>query len=139
LLIAGAALTVLALLWAPLLPIAKKLWTSSYVTLTVGLDLLILAGLVYLIEIRKQTKGTWFFQVFGKNPLSLYLFSELLTYGLQALPIGPKQHLYDAIATTLFLSVIPGKIGVLLFSTSFMLLSWMLGFWLDRRKIVIKI
>jgi len=139
LLAAGAVLVALALLWAPLLPIAKKLWTSSYVILTVGLDLLILAGLVFLIEIRKKTKGTWFFQVFGKNPLVLYLFSELLTYGAEALPIGPKHHLYDWVATTVFLSAIPGKIGVLLFSTSFMLLCWALGFWLDRRKIVIRI
>jgi predicted acyltransferase len=58
---------------------------------------------------------------------------------LHALPIGPKHLLYDWIATTLFLSVIPGKLGVLLFSTSVMLLCWTLGFWLDRRKIVIKI
>jgi predicted acyltransferase len=139
LLLAGGALVALALLWAPVLPIAKKLWTSSYVALTVGLDLLILGGLVFLIEIKGRSGSTGFFQIFGKNPLALYLFSELLTYGMQALPIGPKHHLYDWIATTLFLSVIPGKLGVLLFSTSVMLLCWTLGFWLDRRKIVIKI
>jgi len=139
LLAAGVALVLLALAWAPLLPIAKKLWTSSYVTLTIGLDLIPLAALVWLIEIRKQTAGTRFFEIFGRNPLALYLLSELLAYGSQALPIGPKQHLYDWIATTLFLSWMPNRIGVLLFSTSFMLLCWSVGFWLDRRKIVIKI
>jgi alpha-N-acetylglucosaminidase len=136
---AGLGLVALALIWAPFLPIAKKLWTSSYVALTIGLDLLVLAGLVWLIEIRKQTAGTRFFEIFGKNPLALYMLSELLTYGSQALPTGPKQHLYDWIATTLFLPLIPGPIGVLLFSTSFMLLCWSVGFWLDRRRIIIKI
>jgi len=99
----------------------------------------VLAALVWWIEIRKQTRGLYFFQVFGRNPLALYLLSELLAYGSQALPIGPKQHLYDWAASTLFLSVLPNKIGVLLFSTAFMLLCWSAGFWLDRRKIVLKI
>ncbi len=139
LIMAGGALIVLALAWAPLLPIAKKLWTSSYVVLTIGLDLIVLAALVWWIELKKQTAGTRFFEIFGRNPLALYLLSELLAYGSQALPIGPKQHLYDAIATTLFLSWLPGRPGVLLFSTSFMLLCWIVGFWLDRRRIVIKI
>jgi len=135
----GIALIALALAWAPFLPIAKKLWTSSYVVLTIGLDLLVLAALVWWIEIRKQTAGTRFFEIFGRNPLALYLLSELLAYGSQALPIGPKQHLYDAIATTLFLPLFPGRIGVLLFSTSFMLVCWSVGFWLYCRKIVLKI
>lgn len=139
LLAAGAVLIALALVWAPFLPIAKKLWTSSYVVLTIGIDLMIMAALVWLIEIRKLTAGTRFFEIFGRNPLALYLLSELLTYGAQALPIGPKQHLYDAVATSLFLPLIPGAIGVLAFSTAFMLLCWSVGLWLDHRKIVIKI
>jgi predicted acyltransferase len=139
LLAAGAVLVALALAWAPLLPIAKKLWTSSYVTLTVGLDLIVLAALVWLIEIRQVRAGTRFFEIFGRNPLALYLLSELLTYGSQALAIGPKQHLYDWIATTLFLPYIPGPIGVLLFSTAFMLVCWSVGYLLDRRGIVVKI
>ena len=139
LLAAGAALVVVALGWATILPIAKKLWTSSYVVLTIGLDLIILAALVWWIEVRKHTGGTRFFEIFGRNPLALYLLSELLAYGAQALPIGPKQHLYDWVATTFFLPVIPGPVGVLAFSTAFMLLCWSVGLWLDRRKIVIKI
>jgi predicted acyltransferase len=136
---AGLALAILGLAWAPVLPIAKKLWTGSYVLLTTGIDLVVLAGLVWLIELRKQTAGTRFFEIFGKNPLALYLLSELLAYGTQALPIGPKQHLYDWTADTLFLPFAPGPIGVLLFSTAFMLVCWIVGFWLDRRGIVIKI
>jgi predicted acyltransferase len=135
----GLGMIALALIWAPILPIAKKLWTSSYVVLTIGLDLVILAGLVWLIEIRKRNAGIRFFEIFGKNPLALYMLSELLAYGSQALPTGPKQHLYDWIATTLFLPLVPGPIGVLLFSTAFMLVCWSVGFWLDRRKIMIKI
>jgi len=134
---AGIALIALALAWAPLLPIAKKLWTSSYVVLTIGSDMLVLAALVWWIEIRKQTAGVKFFEIFGRNPLALYLLSEFPGLWLAGLPIGPKQHLYDWVATTLFLPFVPGRIGVLLFSTSFMLLCWSVGFWLDRRKIVL--
>lgn len=138
-LLAGIALIVLALAWAPLLPIAKKLWTSSYVLLTIGLDLLCLAAFVAAIEIRGWRFGVRFCQVFGRNPLTLYLFSELLTYSLQFIPVGTDHHLYDRIAVILFLSLVPGKIGVLLFSVSFMLVCWALGYCLDRKNIIIKL
>jgi predicted acyltransferase len=39
----------------------------------------------------------------------------------------------------MFLSLVPGKIGVLLFSVSFMLVCWVLGYCLDRKNIIIKI
>jgi len=138
-LIVGAALALLGLAWAPLFPIAKKLWTSSYVLLTIGLDMMCLAALVAAIEIRGWKFGVRFFQIFGKNPLALYLFSELLTYSLQFIRVGAGHHLYDWVAATLFLSVLPGKFGVLLFSVSFMLVCWALGYWLDRKHIIIKI
>src|SRR5204863_8229783 len=42
---AGIALFAAALVWDPFFPIGKKLWTSSFVLLTVGIDLIVLAVL----------------------------------------------------------------------------------------------
>ena len=67
--IAGIVLLALAYLWDLGFPINKKIWTSSYVLLTVGWDLLLLAGLIFLVEIQKLTRWTYFFQAFGRNPL----------------------------------------------------------------------
>src|SRR5690606_15881284 len=77
LMLAGAALVFLALSWDLLFPINKKLWTSSYVLLTVGIDVMALAFLVYSIEILNKRNWTYFFEVFGKNPLFIYILSGL--------------------------------------------------------------
>jgi predicted acyltransferase len=73
----GAALLLMAAWWDLLFPINKKLWTSTYVLHTVGLDLIILSILVFIIEIAQQNKWTSFFEVFGKNTLFIYLLSEV--------------------------------------------------------------
>ncbi|MCB0475872.1 MAG: DUF1624 domain-containing protein, partial [Flavobacteriaceae bacterium] len=48
LLLAGLVLSVVAYLWNLSFPVNKKLWTSSFVMLTVGLDLMLIATLIYV-------------------------------------------------------------------------------------------
>ncbi len=78
LLLAGFILLVVAHFWNYVFPINKKLWTSSFVLHTVGLDCMILSIIIYIIDFRKKTNWTYFFEVFGRNPLIIYLFSEIL-------------------------------------------------------------
>jgi len=66
LLLAGFTLLCIAYFWDLLFPINKKLWTSSFVLYTVGLDCIILASVIYLIDFLHKTKWTPFFEVFGK-------------------------------------------------------------------------
>ncbi|HEY8937961.1 MAG TPA: heparan-alpha-glucosaminide N-acetyltransferase domain-containing protein, partial [Cyclobacteriaceae bacterium] len=88
LLITGAITIVVALTWNMAFPINKKLWTSSFVLLTVGIDLILLPSLIYFVEIQKYKNWTSFFTVFGKNPLFIYLLSELLLITLYLIPVG---------------------------------------------------
>lgn len=139
----GAALVILALAWSlpsPVsFPLAKRLWTSSFVLLTIGIDLLILAALIAYCEIAGQTFGVRFFQIFGKNPLAIYLFSELFVTVLQLIKTPGGTGLYDWIGIELFQKVAPGAIGSLLCAVAYMLVCWGLGLYLDHRKILIKI
>ena len=50
LLLMGALLLLIALSWNMVFPINKKLWTSSFVLLTTGIDLLLIAALLYTVE-----------------------------------------------------------------------------------------
>ncbi|WP_217452154.1 hypothetical protein [Mucilaginibacter humi] len=85
----GSFLIFAALCWNLTFPIAKKLWTSPFVLLTVGIDLLIISLLIYLIEIRKgNTAWAAFFITAGKNPLTIYLFSELFVTVLYFIPVN---------------------------------------------------
>ena len=77
--IAGSLMIFVAFFWDMAFPINKKIWTSSFVLYSVGVALIVLGILIYLLEF-KHTKGTWsrFFDVFGKNPLFIFVLSGFL-------------------------------------------------------------
>ncbi len=140
LLIVGAALIFAALCWNMVFPINKKLWTSSFVLLTTGLDVTILAILIYVIEIRRWTGANWtqFFVIPGKNPLFIYLLSELLVITLYMIPVAPSGSLFGSLGQ-MFQGLAPGAVGSLLFALAFMLVCWSVGWALDRRKIYVRV
>ena len=139
LMIAGFVSLCTAYFWDLLFPINKKLWTSSFVLYTVGLDMIILGILIYIIEIRSWNKWTYFFQVFGRNPLSIYLLSELLVTLFYMIRTGPRISLYQAINNGFYQKVLPGAFGSLFFALSYMMLCWLVGYWMDKRKIYIRV
>lgn len=138
LMIVGSALILTALVWDMTFPVNKKLWTSSFVLLTVGIDLLVLPILIYLIEIRKFTKGTRFFIVFGKNPLFIYLLSEIGLIVMYMIPVGDKD-LISWLTHDFFGSFTSAVNASFLFAFFFMLTNWLCGFLLDRKKVYIKV
>jgi predicted acyltransferase len=78
----------LAWFWNLVFPINKKIWTSSYVMLTVGIDIVLLVFSDLYHRVQGKVKWTAFFAVFGKNPLFVYIVSELLIVILFIIPVG---------------------------------------------------
>jgi predicted acyltransferase len=138
LLMIGIILVSTAIIWDLVFPISKKLWTSSFVLYTVGIDLAVLAILIYLIEIRKWQHGVYFFNVLGKNPLFLYLFSEVFLISINLIYIG-NLNIYEWVGINIFQSIIPGPFGSLLCAVFYMLICWIIGWLLDKKRIYIKI
>jgi predicted acyltransferase len=139
LLIAGACLIGIALFWAQFFPLAKKLWTSTFTLLTVGIDLLIIGVLVYAIELKQVKWGTNFFLVFGRNSLAIYLLSELLFTIISTVWVKPGLSFYDWINQVFYQPIFPGAFGTLVFAVCYMMLCWLVGYVMDKRKIYIKI
>ncbi|SMD02243.1 acyltransferase family protein [Pedobacter africanus] len=137
LMLAGGVLIVISLCLNPVFPINKKLWTSTFVLLTCGLDLLIIGALIYSIEISASTRWTGFFTVFGKNPLFIYLLSELLLSIIYVLV--PGSDFRSWVNNNFFQVIAPGPLGSLLFAICFMLVCWLIGYMLDKRKIYIRV
>ena len=137
-LLAGCALAALAWCWNHFLPVNKKLWTSSFVLLTVGLDCIILAAVMYIIDFRHLTGWTRFFTVFGKNTLFIYLLSELLAILLYVFTNKAGEPWFKVIYTRIF-DWLPPYFNSLAFALSFMLVCWLAGWWLDKRKIYIRV
>jgi predicted acyltransferase len=142
--LAGVLLAAAAFAWSPFFPIAKKLWTGSFLLLTVGMDLMILAALAAALEGRAPNRAARFFparffEVFGLNPLAIYLFSELFVTTLQQIDAGSGVGVYDWVGVKLFQAVAPGPLGSLLCAIAYMLACWLLGYALDRRRIALRL
>ena len=141
LMLAGVALIFVALWWNMVFPINKKLWTSPFVLLTTGIDLLLLSTLIFSLEIRNYNKLNWtsFFVILGKNPLFIYLLSEVLITVIVLIHVAPHKDLFQAINTSVFQAIAPGSLGSFLFAITYMLLCWLVGWWLNKRNIYIKV
>ncbi|MDO3695638.1 heparan-alpha-glucosaminide N-acetyltransferase domain-containing protein [Wenyingzhuangia sp. chi5] len=139
LLIAGFLLSALALWWDLVFPMSKKLWTSPFVLHTVGIDLSVMAILIYFIELKNTRKGTEFFNIFGKNPMFIYLFSELFYITLRMIPTSSGLDVFEWVSEKIFQRLFPGSFGAFVTAIVFMLLCWSIGWWLNKKKIYIKI
>jgi predicted acyltransferase len=141
LMLTGALLIFLALWWNMVFPINKKLWSSPFVLLTTGIDLLLISALIYIIEIKNINTANWtsFFVVFGKNPLFIYILSEILVTIFYMIRIAPGQTFFNWINDNLFQVIARGAVGSFLFAICYMLLCWAVGWWLNKRRIYIKV
>lgn len=135
---AGAACLLLAAGWESVFPINKKLWTSTYVLCSVGWDLLVLALLVWAIDLRGLRTGTGFFVVFGKNTLFIYILSGVAVVALVRLQAG-RTSLYGFLHQRLFLSWADPYLASLLFALAYMLACWVVAYAMDRRGIYIRL
>lgn len=136
----GLLAVILALCWNPWFPINKKIWSSSFTLLTIGLDLLILPVLVLISEnaAKKPYEWTNFFTILGKNPLFIYLLSEIGLITLGMFPLSGPSY-YEQINLAWIQPLLPGPAGSLLFALLFMLCCWSVGWFLNKKRIYIKV
>jgi predicted acyltransferase len=134
-LVAGAVLVPVGMLWGMAFPINKNLWTSSYVLFTAGTALLLLAGLYWLIDVKKR-RGAWqtWMVVYGMNAIAVYVASGMLTKTMGRIRVGGDEgtSLYNAIYVVVFRSWAGDVNGSLLFALSYV------GFWLGMMWILHK-
>lgn len=148
--VAATVLTMAGFMWDMVFPINKKIWTSSYTVYTTGLAMYTIATMIYLIEF-KNIKGWWakFFDVFGKNPLFIFVLSGFLPrlLGLIRIPNGfadngavkylsPFSWFYEKVC-----KLVPGipENGSLVYAICMIIMYWAICYWLDQKKIYIKV
>ena len=128
------------------MPINKKIWSPTFVLTTCGLASSFLGLLIWIIDIKGKKKWCRFFEVFGVNPLFLYVLGAVLSIliGFIKVPsasaasgsISLKGYIYQDI-------LIPicgdDTLASLVFAISFVLVNWIVGYALYKKKIYIKI
>ena len=152
--VAALLIGVAAYAWQLVMPINKKIWSSSYVLLTTSLAMATLAALVWHLDVQglaQRRPAAWvrFCEVFGKNALFVFVLSGLLPRLLwlwrwpdgvdeQGRPrwLTPMPWLYR----TLFADIgSDPRLGSLLFAVANLAAYWALAAWLDRRRIYIRV
>jgi predicted acyltransferase len=99
---------------------------------------MIIGAIIYVIDFLGKTKWTNFFTVFGKNPLFIYLVSEVGVTIMDMIHPEPGVSL----PTWLYRNIYQHSglyLGSLLFAVSWMLFCWLVGLYLDKKKIYVRV
>ena len=133
--IAGAAMLAAGIAWGFVFPVIKDIWSSTFVLVTCGIALLVLAGLSLLFDGKRMTGARRVAEVivlpFGMNAIAAYTLHELtwalLGWDLVQLPykhlrptIGPEAAAFAPVL--LYLALI-----------------WLAMFYLWRRRWLVRI
>lgn len=131
-------------LWGLVMPINKSLWTGSYGLYTAGWALLILALLLWIIDVRRLKRWTFPFLVFGVNPLLLYIIAGVWTdvylYLIQIPSAeGGTVNAYGWIYSRLFVPLAGDLNGSLLFAIAHVFVFWLILLVMYKKRIFIKL
>lgn len=142
LLAVGAVLILLALGSSFYCPINKALWTGSYVALSGGLLVWLLALMVWLVDIKGWRAVAEPLRIYGSNPLFIYMLSWLWAVVIGELLVwqqaGQVMSVYQ-LGFELLATVFPEKFASLVFALLHVLLFWLVSLLLYRKKIFIKL
>ncbi|MRJ07404.1 DUF5009 domain-containing protein [Ornithobacterium rhinotracheale] len=142
--VSAGILLVVAYVWQLDFPIIKKIWSSTYVLHTTGLAIITISIMIWFIEVLKAKNFlTQFFDVFGKNPLFIFVLSGLIPRLLALVRIPthdgfttPLKYFYTTFCKPLSTNE---NVGSFVYSVVFLVAMWSIAYLLDRKKIYIKV
>lgn len=80
LLIIGVALTAAGYALSPIVPIIKRIWTSSMTLFSSGLCFVLMALFYWLIDCCGISRGLNWLKVYGMNPITAYMLGEVINF-----------------------------------------------------------
>lgn len=134
----GIAFLLIGFVWNYSFPINKPIWTSAYVVFSLGWDLVITGILIALIDVLNVKKWTYFFEVFGKNALFIYILAWVIMKLLYLIKIDGSA-IPSLFYKNLLNNWLADKNASLVFAILYMLLLWVIGLVLDKKKIYVKV
>ncbi len=125
-----AAIIMLAtgLLWSLDFPINKSLWSSSFVLVAGSWSLAAFAFFYWVIDVKGYNRWILFFQVIGMNSITIYMLQRIVDmWSVSTFFLGSLSELMPAAVATLTI-----QCGYLFFS-------WLILYFLYRKKTFLKI
>ena len=118
---------------AGLTPIIKRIATSSFVLVSLGYSLLVLAACYWWIDVRDHRRRLEFFTVVGMNSIFIYLFFEI---------VGDRWftgYTGDITNGLMQLAHIPATVQGIVTSCCVFALEWGLCYFLYKKKIFFRV
>ncbi|HMR83112.1 MAG TPA: DUF5009 domain-containing protein [Niabella sp.] len=114
-------------------PVIKRICTSSFIFVSCGWVLLIMAFVYWLTDVKAQNRYAWIFTLVGMNAIFIYLFFETVGH----------QWLNGAVAVFAgwpldVFGVAPG-VRAIVVAFAALFAEWYLCYWLYRKKIFFKL
>ena len=138
----GSLLIIIGWAWGFLFPINKALWTSSYVLYTVGIGVLVLAAMIWIIDVKNHSKWTKPFVIYGSNSIFIFVLSGLwaklllnISFNLDGKIISGYSYLYK----TIFEPMANDINSSLLFAIFHIFIFWLILYWMFKKRVFIKI
>ena len=138
----GAILTFSGMLLSYGCPINKITWTPTYVLFTCGLAATLLSLLIWIIDVKGHKRWSVFFESFGVNPLFIYVFAGVLATLLNSIRFtfnGEQTNLINLFYSSVLQPFFGNELGSLVYALLFVGVCWIVGHYLYKRKIYIKI
>ena len=90
--VAGALLLWLGLIWDLALPINKSLWTSSYAVFMAGLAMVCLGVYYWVIDVQGWRNWAKPFAIYGMNAITVFVLAGVLGRLSLAIQVGPAEN-----------------------------------------------
>lgn len=126
--VAGGVCLALGWLLNGVIPVNKELWTSSFVLVTSGWSMLLLALFYALVDVLKWQKLAFIFVVIGTNAIIIYLASSIVDWKYIA------QSVFGGVIAALPENAQPLGAVIGLLSVQ-----WLVLYWMYRRNIFVRI
>jgi predicted acyltransferase len=134
---------VAGLMWNWSFPINKNLWTSSYVLFTAGMAGVAIATCIWLIDVKRNTRWTKPFVIFGVNPILAFVGSGMMARLMASIikvdRDGQTVSLQRAIYDAAFASWLAPMNASLLYAVCFVLLWLAILAALYKKRIFLKV
>ncbi|ASK68334.1 DUF5009 domain-containing protein [Shewanella bicestrii] len=126
--VAGGVCLALGWLLDGVIPVNKELWTSSFVLVTSGWSMLLLALFYAIVDVLKWQKLAFIFVVIGTNAIIIYLASSLVDWKYIA------QSVFGGV-----IAALPENAQPLAAVIGLLTVQWLVLYWMYRRNIFVRI
>lgn len=125
---AAAILLAAGLAFSGVLPVNKKLWSSTFVCVVGAYSLGMFALFYYLIDVRGWRRWTLFFRVVGLNSITIYLAQRIVGFG------RISDFFLGGIA-----SKCPEAVAAVISNAGYVAVCWLFLYFLYRKNVFLKV